>query len=212
MATHPAPSPPDEAIFSPSAAFLAWIWPGLGHISLGQKRRGMYIMLGMLFLIGCGVLVGGVDAVDRREDRLWFYAQAVCGPIVFGIDSINQRYIKGLPVEKQLHLKGLGKVNEIGILFIALAGLMNLIVILDALHHRPIVPPGDAAENPPRSGDPKSGTETGGEDGSDHAGPDVVRGRMSGSHSAGASGDDPGAASASVSVSGGGGGGGGRTT
>ena len=60
---------PDEARFSPLAAFLAWLWPGLGHISLGEKKRGLYIMFGVLFLFVCGVLVGGIDAVDRQVSK-----------------------------------------------------------------------------------------------------------------------------------------------
>ena len=129
----------DEARFSPLAAFLAWIWPGLGHISLGEKKRGVYIMIGVLFLFFCGVLVGGIDAVDRLSgsDRLWFYAQSLCGPIAFATDFANQNYVKQLPDTDQLRTEGLGRVNEMGTLFIALAGLMNLIVILDALHFIP---------------------------------------------------------------------------
>lgn len=129
----------DEARFSPLAAFLAWIWPGLGHISLGEKKRGAYIMIGVFFLFVSGLLVGGFDAVDRLSgsDRLWFYAQGLCGPIAFAADFVNQNYVKQLPAPDQLRTQGLGRVNEMGTLFIALAGLMNLIVILDALHFIP---------------------------------------------------------------------------
>lgn len=123
--------------FNPQAAVLAWLWPGLGHISLGQKRRGVLIMFGVLFLIVTGVLVGGIDCVDRVEDRLWFYAQSMCGPVIFGIDILNQTFIKTLPEERLLHATGLARVNELGTLFVALAGLMNLVVILDALHFAP---------------------------------------------------------------------------
>ena len=129
----------DEARFSPLAAFLAWIWPGLGHFSLGERKRGVYIMIGVLFLFFSGLLVGGFDAVDRLSgsDRLWFYAQGLCGPIAFAADFVNQNYVKQLPASDQLRTQGLGRVNEMGTLFIALAGLMNLIVILDALHFIP---------------------------------------------------------------------------
>lgn len=116
---------------------LAWLWPGLGHISIGQKRRGLLVMFGVLFLVVVGILVGGIDAVDRVEDRLWFYAQGLCGPVVFAIDLLNQNYIKNLPPEKLLQATGLARVNEMGTLFVALAGLMNLVVILDALHFAP---------------------------------------------------------------------------
>ena len=115
------------------AAILGWIFPGLGHIGLGQKRRGYLIMSGVLFLIVCGVLVGGVDSVDHKNDGLWFIAQVWCGPVVVGIDLINQTWIIPLPEARRATLVGLSHVNEIGILFTAMAGLMNFVVILDVL-------------------------------------------------------------------------------
>lgn len=89
-------------------------------------------MLGVLMLVVIGVLVGGVDCVDRRNDRLWFLAQSVCGPIVFAVDFVNQRYVQTLPDEQRYRAIALNKPNEMGTLFVALAGLMNLVVILDA--------------------------------------------------------------------------------
>ncbi len=133
--------------FTPMAAILAWLWPGLGHISHGERRRGLLIMFGVLFLFLGGVLIGGVDSVDRKDDRLWFLAQVLCGPIALVVDYANHATIKRLPddwvaryeqgdpgVRTQLRRKSLGHVNEMGTLFSALAGLMNLVAILDALH------------------------------------------------------------------------------
>ena len=94
-------------------------------------------MTGVLLLVVCGVLIGGIDAVDRKEDRLWFIAQAFNGPIAFGVDYLNQNMIKTKSPEERLWTTGISHVNEIGTLFIALAGLMNLAVILDALHFTP---------------------------------------------------------------------------
>jgi len=116
--------------------FLGWILPGLGHLSQGQKRRGYLIMFGALFLICCGVLVGGIDAVDHRNDGLWFIAQVWCGPIVIAIDLLNQSLIAPLPISERATLVGLSHVNEIGTLFIAMAGLMNFVAMLDALQSK----------------------------------------------------------------------------
>lgn len=123
--------------FNPMAAVLAWILPGLGHMSLGHRKRGGLIMFGVLFLFIGGVLIGGIDCVDRKNDRLWFLAQSVCGPIAFGVDVLNQTYIKRLPPDEQLRTVALNKPNEMGTLFCALAGLMNLVVILDAMYFAP---------------------------------------------------------------------------
>jgi hypothetical protein len=158
-----ASSTADRAL-RPAAAILAWVFPGLGHISLGERKRGGLIMFGVLFLFLGGLLIGGVDVVDRRRDHLWFYAQMFCGPLAFAADFANQTLVARPPeswrgdptwrqrygardpeVLGQLHGTSLAKVNEIGTLFVALAGLMNLVVMLDALH-RPAPPaPREAA-------------------------------------------------------------------
>ncbi len=132
--------------FTPSAAILAWLWPGLGHIHLGDRKRGFLVMFGVLFLFLSGVLIGGLDVVDRKDDRLWFLAQVLCGPVAIVADYANQSVLKPMPggwvdryeegdpqVARRLHRKSLGHVNEMGTLYCALAGLMNLVVILDAL-------------------------------------------------------------------------------
>jgi hypothetical protein len=77
--------------------------------------------------------VGGVDCVDRQNDRLWFLAQSLCGPIAFVADFLNQSYVQKLPDQERFAAIALNKPNEMGTLFVALAGLMNLVVILDAL-------------------------------------------------------------------------------
>ena len=142
-----------QSQFTPGAAILAWVWPGLGHISLGERKRGLLVMFGVLFLFVSGVLIGGIDSIDRREDRLWFLAQALCGPIALAVDFANQKLLKPMPpnwveryeqndpeVIRRLNRKSLGHVNEMGTLYSALAGLMNLVVILDVLQpsHRRI--------------------------------------------------------------------------
>lgn len=125
--------PTIERQFNPAAAVFAWLWPGAGHLSIGETRRGMMIMLGVLFLFAIGVLVGGVDSIDRKNDHLWFLAQSLCGPIAFAVDFINQQWLKTLPEAAQYATIGVNKPNEMGTLFSALAGLMNLVVILDAM-------------------------------------------------------------------------------
>ncbi|MHC5114337.1 MAG: DUF6677 family protein, partial [Planctomycetota bacterium] len=145
--------PTSRQVVNPVGAVLAWLWPGLGQIARGERKRGVLVMAGVLFLFFSGLLVGGVDSVDRRNDGLWFLAQSLCGPIAFGADMVNQRFVQrpgddwrsdrelqqryldgDEELLDQLRRVGLGHVNEMGTLFIALAGAMNLVVILDALY------------------------------------------------------------------------------
>ncbi|MBL9150483.1 MAG: hypothetical protein JNM94_17490 [Phycisphaerae bacterium] len=135
------------------------MFPGLGQIVLGDRRRGVFAMIGVLILVVTGVFVGGLDAVDRDEDRLWFIGQAVAGPLVIGVSFANDAIVKsgragelldapsrtpGPRVEtkpaKVSTLKGLAHPNEFGSLLVFLGGLMNLVVILDALVRVPPEP------------------------------------------------------------------------
>ena len=129
----------------------AWLVPGLGHVVIGEKVRGILIFAGILFMWFCGILIGGIDSVDRKEDPLWFIAQAGSGPIAFGIDGLNTGLLKSgqvgeliespplrrnEPPAKVSSYKGIAHVNEYGILFTGLAGLMNLVAIIDAATRR----------------------------------------------------------------------------
>lgn len=136
------------------AAVVGWIWPGGGQIMIGHRKRGLYAMIGIVGLFVGGLFLGGVDCVDRKEDPLWFYAQAGAGPIAFGADFANTSLLKtgrvGELVEspapypgrtsapKVSTFKSVTPMNEIGTLFCALAGLMNIVVILDALKRQPL--------------------------------------------------------------------------
>jgi len=115
------------------AAFLGWVVPGLGHVAISQKRRGILIMLGAFFLIFSGVLIGGLDAIDHKQDSLWFLCQVFAGPVIIVVDALNQFFIASLPTAEKATFVGLNHANEMGTLFVAMAGLMNFVIILDAL-------------------------------------------------------------------------------
>jgi type 1 glutamine amidotransferase len=130
---------------------LNWAFPGLGHVVLGHRKRGFLGMAAILGMFGCGLLIGGIDAVDSVEDAPWFIAQSGNGPIALATDWANQNILKtgkvgellpapapldplGRPVpgkHTMSSFKGLGSANEFGTLFIALGGLMNFILVMD---------------------------------------------------------------------------------
>ena len=157
---HPQPRErsPIRPQIDPVAGVLGFILPGLGHARQGQTDRALRIGAGVLGLFFFGILVGGIDVVDRREDRMWFVAQAAVGPLTFAVDHVHQTRFKGLdrdtgerrsPGPREIigadgwidadptgrgprSRKSVGKVNELGTLFCAVAGMMNAIAILDA--------------------------------------------------------------------------------
>jgi len=158
----------------PFAALAALAFPGAGHLMLGQPVRAAAAAVGVLGLFFGGMFVGGIDVVDSREDQIWFYGEALVGPVALGVDYAHQHWFKaygrdlradpsaaghqiilrsGYPDEHRVYdqaakkwtwqpapagqgppnVKSLAKVNEIGTLYCTLAGMMNLIIVLDAL-------------------------------------------------------------------------------
>lgn len=165
-------NPPER--FEPAAAALAILFPGAGQMFLGEYKRGILVCVGVLGLFFGGMLIGGIDVVDKEEDFVWFLGQSLVGPVAFAVDWVHQNELKvvdtrriligpgqsryeeyhrtakpnegrdpatgkGVPGGTPPNTKSLGRMNEIGTLYGAIAGMLNLIAILDALfHNRPV--------------------------------------------------------------------------
>jgi hypothetical protein len=144
---NPATSYPER--MEPVAAILAALIPGAGHVFLGENRRGIMICVGVLGLFVSGIFIGGIDVIDSKSDRLWFIGQALVGPTAFVVDGMHQRAkvpdatVPGgrrapNPGANPAYGTSLAKMNELGTLFATIAGMLNLIAILDAgFHSRP---------------------------------------------------------------------------
>jgi hypothetical protein len=152
----------ENTSFHPVAGIAAFVIPGAGHFILGQRKRAYAIAAGVLWLFLGGLLIGGIDVIDSKENRVWFFGQALVGPLSFGTDYIHQKHFKvdvryllpnGQTVVRTRsagpnegrgpngdvvangtppNMKSIGKVNELGTLFVGIAGMMNLIAIIDA--------------------------------------------------------------------------------
>ncbi len=137
--------------FRPLYAVFGWVLPGLGQWAAGARKRGILAGVGVLGLFFTGLLVGGLDCVDSTEDRLWYVGQVGAGPLVIAADIANSYYLKSgraaplidsavpygtamnpADVPKISSFKGLAHSNEFGTLLVFLAGLMNIVVLLDA--------------------------------------------------------------------------------
>lgn len=154
----------DPPPMDPVAGILAIILPGAGHWYQGQAKRGILIGAGILGLFFGGTLIGGIDVVDSKQDRLWFLGQVLVGPVALATDYVHQHHfkaldpttrlprspmpdevkdpqsgawVKGPPGSRPPISKSLGKMNEIGTLYGTVAGMLNLVVIIDALFPGP---------------------------------------------------------------------------
>lgn len=151
--------PPATDTFQPVAGILAILFPGAGHMYLKETKRGVYACIGVLWLFFGGIFIGGIDVIDSKEDKMWFWGQAAVGPIPFAIDWYHQNHLKvrtfdswGRPITRTANpnegrnpataepipngtppnSKSVTKMNELGTLSAFLAGMLNIIIIIDA--------------------------------------------------------------------------------
>lgn len=117
-------SPPNPAAALP-ACLLAWLVPGGGHLYLGRHGRGALFLGALALLFTLGLLFkAGLDPHFGFDDPLALIISL--GQLALGVPYFVAR---GLGY-------GAGQLTapgyEYGLTFTAVAGLLNLLVILDA--------------------------------------------------------------------------------
>ncbi len=119
---------------APIAGLLAWLVPGLGHIFLGHRGRGIVFLLTITATFWTGVAIGGVRAtVDPHERTLWFLAQLCTGSNTGAAYALNVAIAPTTPSPGWNASAGPWLSAEVGVHYTGVAGLLNLLVILDAL-------------------------------------------------------------------------------
>ncbi len=128
-----------------AGAIAGWLIPGLGHLLLGQKGRAaiLFASIGMLWL--GGFFVGGVGVFDRKGHPIWFMGQMLIAPSV--MVEVYHRTLKspaGQPPRPDdptgTYQPSYGHVHEQGVLYTSLAGMLNLLAMMDVLYRDPADP------------------------------------------------------------------------
>ncbi len=129
------------------AAVATWLLPGLGHLLLGQRARGWIIGVTILCLWGGGLALGGVSVIDWSRQRAWFLGQMLIAPsiaVAWQHDRLKARYLltrgpqparEGEP--EPAFEPAYGRMAEMGTLYTALAGMLNLLAMIDVIYRDP---------------------------------------------------------------------------
>ncbi len=107
------------------AALLAWAVPGLGHLYLGRRGRAVAFCLIVVISLLTGLALEGNLYTVVADQPLSFFA--TLGSMGIGAAYFILRW--GLGYQGELE----GPGYEYGSAFILTAGLMNLLLVLDAL-------------------------------------------------------------------------------
>jgi len=109
-----------------TASLLAWVWPGLGHVYLRRRGKALILMGAILALFVLGIFMNArLELHTGLEDPLallFSVAQMGIGAPYF--------LARGLGFEAGVVTS---PTYEYGNTFTAVGGLLNILVILDAL-------------------------------------------------------------------------------
>jgi len=114
----------NHALYLIVVGAMAWLVPGGGHYILNEKRRAAVIcsMVVLTFLIG--LYVGSIGVIDPVNAKPWYAAQVMNSPVVMVLGRIGAS--GNYPVY--------GRANEIGQIYTSVAGLLNLLCIVNAVY------------------------------------------------------------------------------
>jgi hypothetical protein len=101
---------------------LSWLVPGLGHVRAGQKDKGLLMGGAVLAVFALGLLFSHGHAVDRASYSVWWIGQNLCGG-----GSLFAALVTG-PLRNEMA----PVYVDLGIVLCTVAGLMNLVVMIDA--------------------------------------------------------------------------------
>lgn len=139
-----------DTVSPQTAALLAWLVPGLGHLYQGRIAKGLVFLVCLCGTFLYGLYLGGGRVVymkwDEDERHLSYFAQVGIGAMALPgfIQWMRANRQAGpLPVlgtfqappsknELDRYHKALGRWWEIGTVYTMLAGLLNVLVIYDA--------------------------------------------------------------------------------
>ncbi len=126
---------PSSEITPYIAGILAWLIPGAGHFYRGRRARGIVICIAICSTFMIGILLGSVDIITHRKptgdtmDKARFVAQ-----MFTGVPGITTALIPK-PADSNIdpNIGVLGRGVDIGQVYTVIAGLLNMLCILDAL-------------------------------------------------------------------------------
>ena len=127
----------------PVVALAGWVLPGLGYWLIGQRGRAIACGVTIILVFFAGILIAGVRVVQAPDmsapgntfqrilQRPWFIGQVLNGPMGITAAMISDK-LADSPTYR--HIEAKARLAEIGTLYTAVAGMLNLLTIIDASH------------------------------------------------------------------------------
>ncbi|HPY76326.1 MAG TPA: hypothetical protein PLQ45_00655 [Anaerohalosphaeraceae bacterium] len=114
----------DHSLWLLLVGIAAWAVPGGGHFLIGQRKHAAVLFVTIALTFAAGLYIGSIGIIDSVGAKPWYMAQILTSPAVGLLGQIAQ---KGeYPVY--------GHPADYAQIYTALAGLLNLLCILNAVY------------------------------------------------------------------------------
>jgi len=138
----------NHALYLVVIGAMAWLVPGAGHYLLDEKRRAAVILVAIVLTFFVGLYVGSIGVIDPVNAKPWYAAQVMNSPAVFFLgDHVASRYHAAEEEARRQARMGrdagrtmsqaylvFGRAGEIGQIYTSVAGLLNLLCIVNAIY------------------------------------------------------------------------------
>jgi hypothetical protein len=103
---------------------VGWFVPGAGHLMINEKKHAIIIFVTIALTFAAGIYIGSIGVINPIGAKPWYVAQVMNSPAVAAIGHITAS--GDYPVY--------GRPNEIGQIYTSIAGLLNLLCIVNAVY------------------------------------------------------------------------------
>jgi hypothetical protein len=117
-----------SVMYTMVVGLAGWFVPGAGHVIVGERTRGIIIFLTVVALFCGGLYIGSIGVIDPMGEKIAYTGQILTSPLVQLLARMNP-LVGGLSAYPSY-----GKPFEIGQIYTAIAGLLNLLCVINAAY------------------------------------------------------------------------------
>ena len=114
----------NHTLFLLTVGLLAWLVPGAGHLMINQKKHAIIIFATIILTFSAGLYVGSIGVINPVGAKPWYVAQIMNSPMVAFLGYLS----------KTGDYAVFGRPSEIGQIYTSIAGLLNLLCIVNAIY------------------------------------------------------------------------------
>ena len=118
------PSKEKNFAFLIIVGLLGWLVPGAGHFIINKKKHALIIFIFVIITFVIGLYIGSLAVIDPTGSKPWFAAQMMSTPAVAILAHMSEAG----------GYKVFGRPAEIGQIYTSVAGLLNLLCIVNAVY------------------------------------------------------------------------------